>query len=307
MPKAAEDHEDEWNITVTDEDGVEIDIVDDTPEEDRDREPMPKALVDEIEADELEDYSDGVKQRLKQLRKLQHDERRAKEQAEREKNEAITFAQKMIEDNKALRKTLSTGETTLISSFKETAEAELKQARADYKAAYEAGDTDKLLEAQEKLNDAGFRLNNLKNYRPALQEQETEVRQEPAGQVPRPDAKTLAWQERNTWWGVDPEMTATALGFHQKLEREHGVGYVGSDEYWKAVDTTMRRRYPEYFATTDKPPANGKRPPPVVAPVSRSTGPKRVVLTKTQAALAKKFGLTLEQYAEAQLKLEQQP
>ena len=303
MAKAAEDHDDEFEITVTDENGVEIELVDDTPEEDRDREPMPKEIADEVDADELEDYSDKVKQRLKQMRKLQHDERRAKEQEQREKNEAISFAQRLLEDNKALRKTLSTGETTLITSFKETAEVELAQARAAYKAAYEAGDTDKLLEAQEKLNEASYRLNNLKNYRPALQEEETEVRQEPAGQIPKPDAKTVAWQERNSWWGVDPEMTATALGFHQKLEREKGAAFVGTDEYWKAVDTTMRRRYPEYF-TDEKPAATGRRPATVVAPASRSTGPKRVVLTKTQAALAKRFGLTLEQYAAAQLKLE---
>jgi hypothetical protein len=303
MPKAAEDQEDEFDITVTDENGVEIEVEDDTPPEDRDREPMPKELVDEIEADELEDYSDAVKKRLKQMRKLQHDERRAKEQAEREKNEAISFAQKMIDDNKALRSTLSKGETTLITSFKETAEAELAAARKAYKEAYEAGDSDKLLEAQEKLNEASYRLNNLKSYRPALQEEETEVREEPVASVPKPDAKTVAWQERNSWWGTDPEMTATALGFHQKLEREKGAAFVGTDEYWKAVDNTMRRRYPEYF-TVEKPAANGRRPATVVAPASRSTGPKRVVLTKTQAALAKKFGLTLEQYAEAQLKLE---
>lgn len=305
MPKEAEKDEDKFDITVSDEDGVEIEVVDDTPEADREREPMPKELVDEIEADELGDYSEKVKIRLKQMRKLQHDERRAKEQAEREKNEAITFAQRLIDDNKRLRGTLATGETTLITSFKETAEVELAQARAAYKAAYEAGDTDKLLEAQEKLTDASYRLNNLKNYRPTLQEPQTEVDQQPANNIPRVDAKTLAWQERNTWWGVDPEMTATALGFHQKLEREHGVAYVGTDDYWKAVDNTMRRRYPEYFQTESKS-VNGKRAPNVVAPVSRSTGPKRVVLTKTQAALAKKFGLTLEQYAEAQLKLENQ-
>lgn len=310
MPKGVKDErkdEDDFEITVTDEDGVTIEVVDDTPDDDKGREPMPKEIVDEIEADELEDYSEGVKTRLKQMRKLQHDERRAKEAAEREKNEAITFAERLLADNKALRSTLSKGETTLVTSFKETAEVELAQARAAYKAAYEAGDSDKLLEAQEKLNEASYRLNNLKNYRPTLQEEDTEVSQPPAGQVPRPDAKTLAWQERNTWWGVDPEMTATALGFHQKLEREKGAAYVGTDEYWKAVDTTMRRRYPEYF-TDDKPaPTNGKRPPTNVAPVPRSTGPRKVVLTKTQAALAKRFGLTLEQYAEAQLKLEQQP
>ena len=304
MAKAAEDHDDEFEITVTDENGVEIELVDDTPEEDRDREPMPKEIADEVDADELEDYSDKVKQRLKQMRKLQHDERRAKEQEQREKNEAISFAQRLLEDNKQLRKTLSTGETTLISSFKETAEAELTQARAAYKTAYEAGDSDKLLEAQEKLNDASYRLNNLKGYRPALQEEETEVTQEQPVQVPRPDAKTLAWQERNSWWGTDEEMTATALGFHQKLERERGAAFVGTDDYWKSVDTTMRKRYPEYFATEGKPTTNNRRPATVVAAATRSTAPKKVVLTKSQAALAKKFGLTLEQYAEAQLKLE---
>jgi len=305
MPKDDENNEEnDYEVTVSDEDEVEIEVVDDTPEEDRGREPMPKEIADEIEADELESYSDAAKKRLKQMRKLQHDERRAKEAAEREKNEAITFAQRLLEENKNLKTNLNAGTDTLVTSYKDAAELELAAARAAYKEAYEAGDTDKVLEAQEKLNEVSFRLNSLKNYRPAVQEQETEVTQEQPNQVPRLDPKTRAWQERNKWWGVDPEMTATALGFHQKLEQERGVGFIGTDEYWKAVDATMRRRYPEYFSDRTERTTNGKRPATVVAPASRSTGPKRVVLTKSQAALAKKFGLTLEQYAAEQLKLE---
>jgi hypothetical protein len=265
---------------------------------------MPKEITEEIEADDLESYSDEAKKRLKQLRKLQHDERRRAEAAEREKNEAITFAQRVLADNKALRNNVNVGQDTLVSSLRETAEAELATARKEYKEAYEAGDTDKVLAAQEKLNDVSFRLNSLKNYRPTVQEEETEVIQPSVEQVPKPDAKTLAWQERNTWWGVDPEMTATALGFHQKLESERGAAFVGTDDYWKAVDATMRKRFPEYFGSSERTPQNGRRPATIVAPASRSTAPRRVVLTKTQAALAQKFGLTLEQYAAEQLKLE---
>ena len=191
--------------------------------------------------------------------------------------------------------------------MQQTAEAELGVARKEYKEAYEAGDTDKVLAAQEKLNEAAYRLSNLKNYRPTLQEPDTGVPNTPTpAPPPKPDAKTLAWQERNSWWGVDPEMTATALGFHQKLEKEHGAGYVGTDEYWQAVDTTMRRRYPEYFGNSESKPRSEKRAATVVAPATRSTAPRRVVLKQSQVALAKRLGLTPEQYAREYIKLNPQ-
>ena len=290
------------------EDGPEIEVEDDTPPEDRDRAPMPKELVEELEADELEDYSDKVKTRLKQMKKVWHDERREKERESREKHEALSVAQRMMEENKRLKASLSNGESNLVSSYKNTAEMEAADARRAYKSAYEEGDSDKVLEAQERLTDANYKLQQLKSYRPALQEEEPAVTNTQYAAPPRPDSKTMAWQERNTWWGTDPEMTASALGLHQKLETQHGTGYVGTDEYWHSIDNTMQRRFPEYFGETPKPTSgntkSASRPSNVVAPASRSTSSKKIVLKQSQISIAKKLGITPEQYAREFSKME---
>lgn len=286
---------------------VDIEIEDDTPEEDRNRTPLPKEIVQELEADELEEYSDKVKTRLKQMKKVWHDERRAKEAAFREQQEALNFAQQTIEENKRLKSRLSEGEKSFLDTAKGAAELEMEMAKRAYKEAYEAGDSDKVVEAQAKLSEVNFKLQRIKDYRPSLQTPEIEVNSNPAQQVPRLDAKTVAWQERNTWWGVDEEMTSLALGFHQKLEKQYGRQYVGTDEYWGKVDDTMRRRFPEYdwgdaeeIKTTNgggKPVTRTDRPATVVAPASRSTSSKKIVLKQSQLNIAKRLGLTPEQYA----------
>jgi len=300
------DKDDDFEFEI--EDGPEIEVEDDTPPEDRDRAPMPKELVEELEADELEDYSDKVKTRLKQMKKVWHDERREKERESREKHEALSVAQRMMEENKRLKASLSNGESHLVSSYKNTAEMEAADARRDYKLAYEEGDSDKVLEAQERLTDASYKLQQLKSYRPALQEEEPAVTNTQYAAPPRPDSKTMAWQERNTWWGTDPEMTASALGLHQKLETQHGTGYVGTDEYWHSIDNTMQRRFPEYFGETPKPTSgntkSASRPSNVVAPASRSTSSKKIVLKQSQISIAKKLGITPEQYAREFSKME---
>jgi hypothetical protein len=303
----------------------EIEIVDDTPDEDKDprtgkmREPLPQEIVEELEADELEEYSEKVKVRLKQMKKVWHDERRAKEAAYREQQEAIAFANKILEENKKLRSTLTVGEKNLIDTYKQAAELELTMAKQEYKEAYDSGDSDKIIEANQKLAAANYKLQQVANYVPLqtpLQPEQYDVnmRQEQGQQTQevRLDPKTAAWQSKNPWWGTDPEMTALALGYHQKLERERGVQFVGTDEYWQLVDTTMRRRFPDYFGeevrTSD---GGGKpvqrtenKPATVVAPASRSTSSKRIVLTQRQVSLAKKLGLTPEQYAREQKRLE---
>lgn len=290
-------------------DKPEIEVEDDTPEEDRNRQPMPAELVEELEADELGEYSDKVKTRLKQMKKVWHDERREKERALREQSEALAAAQRYREEAEQLRASLAKGEQTLVGSYKQNAEFELVEARRDYREAYESGDSEKMITAQEKLNAAQYRLQQVLSYRPTLQEATSEVEQpQQQVQIPQPDPKTMAWQERNTWWGTDPEMTASALGLHQKLERERGLQFVGTDEYWSAIDTTMRRRFPEYFgedkANAGKPGRAGQKPANVVAPASRSTSPKKIVLKQSQIAIAKKLGLTPEQYAREVMKME---
>jgi hypothetical protein len=295
-------------------DNFDLEIEDDTPTQDRNREPLPKEVVDELENDPLDDYSERVKQRLAQMKKVWHDERRAKEAADRERQEAIRFAQQIAEDNKKLKATLSSGELTYIETLKNGLEHQLNLAKRDYREAYDSGNTEQIIEAQQKMNDAQLRLSQAQNYRPqyesSLQDDKNEVyipqlQQQPQTPAFKPDSKALAWQEKNNWFGSDEEMTSLALGLHEKLVRS-GVNPT-SDEYYRRIDSTMQKRFPEYFgdATLDEEtPAQRTKPSTVVAPATRSTAPKKVRLTKTQVALAKKFGLTPEQYARETLKLE---
>jgi hypothetical protein len=289
---------------------IDIDIVDDTPVQDRDRKPLPKEMVDELEKDELSDYSDRVKERMAQLKKVWHDERREKEAAAREREEAINYAKVLNEKNKKLLATLTNGEQSLISATTASAEHELTIAKREYREAYDLGDTDKIIEAQQRMNEAQYKLTQVRNYRPqydnALQNEENDVYIQPERtQAPKIDRKALAWQDKNSWFGQDEEMTSLALGLHEKLVRA-GTDPT-SDDYYQSIDKTMRKRFPEYFgddSLDEGTPAQRTKPSNVVAPATRSTAPKKVHLTKTQLALAKKFSLTPEQYAREILKLE---
>ena len=291
-------------------DDFDLEIEDDTPAQDKGREPLPKEVVDELENDNLQDYSERVKQRMAQLRKVYHDERRAKEAADRERQEAIRFAQQIVEENKKLKTTLSSGEQTYIETLRTGLESELALAKESYRKAYDTGETDSIIEAQQKMNDVQMRLSQAKQYNPqfnnALQEDENPVYIQPnQPQVPKPDDKALKWQEKNEWFGKDEEMTSLALGLHEKLVRS-GIS-PSSDEYYRRIDGTMQKRFPEYFgdATLDEEtPAQRTKPSTVVAPATRSTAPKKIKISSSAAALARKLGITPEQYARETLKLE---
>jgi hypothetical protein len=281
---------------------IEIEIEDDTPEEDRGRQPMPKEIVDDLDRDELEEYDEGVKQKLKQLKKVWHDERRAKEQLAREQEEALAVARRLYEENQKLRSAYSTGEKEYISTAQTNAQMEMDAARRAYREAYESGDTDGVIAAQEKMNLAQLKVLRAENLKETpLQEPEDIVQQRREErpvqpQAVQPDRKAQAWQERNSWFGKDEEMTAAALGLHQKLVNS-GVE-VGSDEYYSTLDKTMRTRFSEHFG---EPKA---KPRTVVAPATRSTSSNKIRLTQSQVQIAKKFGLTPEVYAREVLKLE---
>jgi hypothetical protein len=291
--------------------GFEIEVEDDTPPEDRGREPMPKELVEELDKDELEDYSDKVKIRLKQMKKVWHDERRAKEAAYREQQEAVEFARKLAEENKRLKAQYSAGEQIYAQSLQSTAELKLEAAKKAYREAYDAGDGERLVQAQQEMQDATYELREAKKFKaPPLQEQETEVQPvlEQPQRSPQADPRATAWQQRNPWFGQDEEMTASALGLHEKLKRNGVV--VGSDEYYATLDKTIRKRFSEYFDETEESQTKVEtprtKPSTVVAPATRSTSPNKVKLKASQVQLAKKLGLTPEQYAREALKLEAQ-
>jgi len=291
-------------------DDIDIEIEDDIPVADRGKEPLPKEKVEELENDTLENYSSRVKDRMAQLKKAWHDERREKESADRERQEAIRYAQQITDENKKLKTTLESGESTYIETLKNGLESELALAKESYRKAYDTGETESIIDAQQKMNDAQFKLSQAKQYEPrfksALQDTENPVYiQQNQTQIQKPDDRALAWQDKNKWFGKDEEMTSLALGLHEKLVRS-GIS-PSSDEYYRRIDSTMQKRFPENFgdATLDEDqPAERTKPSNVVAPATRSTAPKKVRLTKTQVALAKKFGLTPEQYARETLKLE---
>lgn len=292
----------------------EIEVIDDRPEEDqKNATPLPEEIVKDFEEDDLEAYSKEAKQRILQSKKLINDERRAKEQALREQEEAVRIAQNLIEENKKLKESLTSGEKVLVGNAKQAAEQELEIAKKNYKEAYDSGDSDLLVEAQEKLTDAKLKVRQLEQYKPQYDEesfknQENAVQSQlQQSQPARLDSKTQAWLDKNSWYGTDDDMSFLAMGIHRRLERD-GVP-IGSDHYWSSIDTEMRRRFPEKFS--DESPAetkdsSSKKPSTVVAPATRSTSPKKIRLTQTQLALAKKFKLSPEQYAMELTKLESQ-
>jgi hypothetical protein len=287
---------------------IEIEIEDDTPEEDRNKEPMPKEIVDELDNDELEEYSDKVKIRLKQMKKVWHDERRAKEAAYREQQEAIDYARRVTEENQRLKKQYAAGEVEYVATATNAAELRLNAAKKAYREAYDEGDGDKLVEAQQVMQEATYELREVKKFKaPALQQQENAVQQQqvPQQQAIPPDRRAMAWQERNSWFGQDEEMTASALGLHEKLKRNGVV--VGSDDYYATLDKTMRKRFSENFESSEtetKAEQPRTKSSTVVAPATRSTSPNKVKLRASQIQIAKKLGLTPEQYAREAIKLE---
>ena len=292
-------------------DGIEIEIEDDTPVADRNaRPPLPKDIVDELEtADESDDYSGKVQTKFKQYKKAWHDERRLKEEAYREQEEALSVAQKILDENQQLKSLLQSGEKELISTYQSSAELEVEKAKRNYKEAYDYGNTDAIIEAQEELMKATNKFDKAQNFRPTAQNADTgaQLLQKQQRAVQQ-DPKAAEWVAENPWY-VDPTkkvMSRFAVGIHEDLLDTYGDRFIGSDEYYKRIDQEVQRRFPEEFSyQNDEPKAQRtSKLSTVVASAKRSTAPKKVSLSKTQVALAKKFGLTNEQYARELTKLE---
>ena len=300
------------------EEKFEVEIEDDTPEEDRGRKPM-KEPVEEVTDEELATYDEKVQKRIKKFTRGYHDERRAKEQALREREAAEEFAKQVYAENKKLQQQLSTGSEAYIEQSKSAAQIELDAAKEKYKKAYEAADPDAIVAAQEAIARATLKIDRAESMRP-IKNEEKEF-QPPAREVeeaPRMPPRTKKWVERNSdWWGVDDEMTMAAMGIDRKLQKEYGADYVGTEEYFKTIDKTMRKRFPEHFEDAqshedDDPPPKRKVVEPddedetprratkmssPVAPAARSTPPGRIRLKASQVNIAKRLGITPEQYA----------
>jgi hypothetical protein len=284
---------------------IEIEIVDDTPAQDRNRKALDREVSDPSD-EEMDNYTDNVKKRIKELTHARHDERRVKEATLREKEELERLARQLIQENNHLKQSVNSGQEAFAHTVKSATGAELADAKRRYKEAYEAGDSEALVEAQEALTDAKMRFEAAKNFRPTpLQQTETEVQ---TRNVPPPaptvDDKTLRWQAKNQWFGQPgyEELTSFSLGLHQKLVNS-GVD-PRSDEYFERIDSRIKSTFPEVFGRETKSAETSRRPTTVVASATRSTGTRKVEMTPTQLALAKKLGLTPQQYAVEVMKME---
>jgi hypothetical protein len=294
--------------------GFDVEIEDDTPRKDRGRKPDDSPPEDPTE-DELASYDEKVQTRLKKFTRGYHDERRAKEEALREREAAERITKQLWDQNRRLQQQVELGSRAYIEQSKSSAEMEFEAAKKKYKEAFESGDSDAVVDAQTNVSRATLNLDKVQNMRPLQAQQNNVQTQQRSTNQPTVTPKDESWMQKNTWFGTDPEMTASALGLHQKLAKEQGANYVGSDDYYKRVDATMRKRFPEYYDdaqsyeddTSSKKvsePAyevetqrRATKPANVVAPASRSTPPNRIRLKASEAAIARRLGVPLEEYA----------
>lgn len=281
---------------------IELEIVDDTPVKDRGRKPSdpPPDVTDE----ELGEYSEKVRKRIQHFSKGYHDERRAKEAALREREELERLTAHLVEENKKLKGAVSKNQEALLEQAKKSVAVELEQAKAKFKQAYDSGDSDAVVAAQESLTTAKLKADRIANFKiPPLQEEETSVQTKPTAPTPKADPRAVEWAKANKWFGPDEEMTSYVLGLHQKLVKQ-GID-PRSDEYYEKIDSRMRELFPKQFEdeiseSTEKP----RRTASVVAPATRSVAPKKIKLTPTQVAYAKKYSIPFEEYAQQIAKLE---
>lgn len=287
-------------------DELQIEVVDDTPPEDKGR-PRRAGEPDLPEEDEVAQYSDKVKKRISRLKYEFHEERRAKEELERQQQALADYAKRVISENANLKKALHSGQSIIADQMQNRVETELQMAQRKLKEAFEQGDIDKQVEAHKDIARLTVEADKVKGFRPVQMEEPEEpefpqyVQQTPA---PQPDEKTLSWAKKNTWFGRDREMTDYARHIHDRLVVFDRVD-PNTDEYWSKLDKEIRKRYP-HLAPDDE--AEDSKPTQqkqgvVVAPVKRNTTPPRKVqLSASEVAIAKRLGLTIEQYAAEKLR-----
>jgi len=279
------------------EEDFDIEVVDDRPEGDQGKKRSKAPL--ELSEDELDEYSEKVRKRLQHFSKGYHDQRRAAEAAAKEREEALRYAQQITEENKKLKGTVSKNQTAMLQSAKSMAAAEHGQAKAKYKEAYESGEADAVVEAQEALATARSKVERLNNIKlPAVQAGENNVQTQTNAPAPSVDDRAVTWQTKNKWFGDDDEMTSFALGLHQKLVKQ-GVN-PRSDYYYEKINSRMRQVFPESFEGDDdheEVTEERRRKTTVVASATRSVAPRKITLSRTQVALAKRLGVPLNEYA----------
>lgn len=298
----ADDIEDEVKVSPIESEGDEkiaIEVIDDTPPKDRGR--KPSEPPPDVTEEELNEYSEKVRKRIQHFSKGYHDERRAKEAALRERQELERLAAQLVEENKKLKGTVTKNQEALLEQAKKSVEAELEQAKTKFKQAYDSGDSDAVVAAQEDLTAVKLKADKIANFKiPPLQEESNGVQHQQSAPTTQADNRAMDWAKANKWFGSDDEMTSYALGLHNKLVKENVDPR--SDRYYEIIDSRMRELFPDRFDDVEQKPRPKKAS--VVAPATRSVAPKRITLTQTQVAYAKKYNIPLEEYARQVAKLE---
>jgi hypothetical protein len=291
---------------------LEVQVVDDRPEEDR---VSPRNISSSDHDDELKNVSKSVQKRINKLRYEFHEERRKRQQGERLQNEAVTYAKNVKNENEQLRQLLNHGEELLINEVKARASSDVESAKNSYRKALEEGDSEAIVQAQEVMNVASYDAKKAEEYAPVTAS-ESAIRPPstaPAGKA-QGDPKAMRWARSNPWFNKDREMTSFAYGVHDTLVGQEGLD-PSSDAYYRRIDQKMKERFPEKFGRRvaakvsqgdSRPKGSLRRPPAVVAPATRNNGaaPRKVQLTATQVRLAKRLGVSPEQYAQQVLELE---
>ena len=297
-----------------DEEKVEIEVVDDTPPQDRGRKPLDREVADPTD-EELNEYSAKVQKRMKELTHKSHDERRKAEALAREKAELERAAQALAAENKRLQEYVQVGQNAYIDKSKSLAQIAMDNAKAKFKSALDIGDTEAATAAQQEMMAAQMEMEQVNNFKPTpLREPEQPAYTQATSNTQAPqtslDDRVVNWASSNPWFERrgDEDMTGDACGVHNKLVREYGQEYTRTDEYFKKIDNAMRRAFPERFddieEEQEEKPQKQNRPKTVVAPAQRSSAPKKIRLSLTQQNVAKRLGIPLELYAKKLAELE---
>jgi predicted DNA binding CopG/RHH family protein len=279
----------------------EVEVVEDVAAEDRGRPLAPEATDSDddisVNDDEISNYRDEWKKRLKELSFKTHSERRAKEYAAKERDEAIRLAERLAEENKKYRELAGNTEQFAANQAKARAEGDIAATKRLMKEAFESGETEKFLDYQEQLQRFVNEHERYANYRPVRVPEPTYEIPKPR---PQPDTKVVDWANKNPWFEgqneLEKEMTGYAYAVSDVLIRDSKID-PRSDRYFEELNTRIARRFPEYFQKSEPEIDVTAKTSSVVAPATRTAKTTRTVrLTPSQVSVARRLGLTPEQY-----------
>ena len=299
-------------------DEIDVEVVDDRPEDDQRPSGEATSSDDDMATDEeISNYGSRAQKRIKKLKWEYHEERRAKEASDRLAGEAVSYTQNLQVENQRLLKLVQDSQSALNQHSTYGAQAAVAIAEANFKHAHESGESDQIAQAQKALTSAQLAeasapavsnrvIEKWKQDVLAEQRQQAQQQSELPPEASPADPAAVEWQQNNPWFGDDEEMTSLAYGVHEKLVKKEGID-PETQEYYELIDKRMREKFPEYFGVSGSgssgsmvvEPATRRKASPVVAPAMRNNGavPRKVTLTSTQVALANRLGITPQQYA----------